>query len=137
MIAKQTVFWLLYFEDDLSNNKFATQSPIYPGSPKLYGAHNAVDRNTLTCMRTEQIGRNSPYKTMRWKVDLGGLYNIYSINILFQNYVGEGMLVYVFLSVKRVCTNVFRIINFLRSICIYGFFTNSTNKRLRVTQCLT
>lgn len=101
------MFCLLSFEDDLSNNKFATQSPIYPGSPTRHGAHNAVDRNTLTCMRTEQMGRNSPYKIMWWKVDLGGLYNIYSINILFQNYDGEGMLIYVVLSVKRVCTNVF------------------------------
>nr|XP_034321740.1 multiple epidermal growth factor-like domains protein 11 [Crassostrea gigas] len=39
-------------------------------------------------MRTREIGRNSPHKTMWWKVDLGGLYNIYSINIIFKNYDG-------------------------------------------------
>lgn len=52
-------------------------------------------------MRTEQMGRNSPFKTMWWKVDLGGLYNIYSINIVFKNYDGEGMLVYVVESVIK------------------------------------
>lgn len=47
------------------------------------------------------MGRNSPFKTMWWKVDLGGLYNIYSINIVFKNYDGEGMLVYVVESVIK------------------------------------
>lgn len=93
MIAKYNLFCLLSFKDDLSNNKTATQSPLYPGSETLYGAHNAVDRNTLTCMRTEQMGRNSPYKTMWWKVDLGGLHNVYCIHILFKNYDSLGMLV--------------------------------------------
>ena len=42
-------------------------------------------------MRTGPIGPNSPYKTAWWKVDLGGVYNIYSVNILFKNYDGYGM----------------------------------------------
>lgn len=39
-------------------------------------------------MRTRPIGRNSPDKTVWWKGDLGGVYNIYNINILFNNYDG-------------------------------------------------
>ena len=44
-------------------------------------------------MRTESIGQNNPYKTVWWKVDLGGVYNIYSVNILFKNYDGYGIAV--------------------------------------------
>ena len=40
-------------------------------------------------MRAKPIGPTSPEKTVWWRVDLGGLYNIYSVNILFKN--GEGM----------------------------------------------
>ena len=81
-----------YFKDDLSHNKDASQSHTYPGASWItYGAELAVDGNTATCMRTEAIGSNSPYKTMWWKVDLGGVYNIYSVNILFKNYDGFGM----------------------------------------------
>ncbi|XP_078330765.1 uncharacterized protein LOC111112385 [Crassostrea virginica] len=72
--------------DDLSYNKDASQSHTAPGT--VYGAENAVDRNTVTCMRTRSIGPNSPDKTVWWKVDLGGVYNIYSVNILFKNYDG-------------------------------------------------
>lgn len=57
-----------------------------------YDARYAVDGNTATCMRTKDIGVNSPEKTVWWKVDLGGVYNIYSINILFKYYyVDYGM----------------------------------------------
>ncbi|XP_078329598.1 uncharacterized protein LOC111116561 [Crassostrea virginica] len=42
----------------------------------------------MTCMRTDTIGGNSPYLAVWWKVDLGGVYNIYSVNILFKNYDG-------------------------------------------------
>lgn len=75
--------------DDLSYNKTATQSPTYPGD-RFYASY-AVDRNTSTCMRTEDIGHPSPYKTVWWKVDLGGVYSIYSINLLFKSYDGYGM----------------------------------------------
>lgn len=88
--------YMLYYTDDLSYNKVAIQSPIYPSSNTFYIARNAVDRNPSTCMRTEQIGRRSPYKTMWWKVDLGRMYSINSIQILFKNYDGFGMLVSLF-----------------------------------------
>lgn len=55
------------------------------------GASNAVDGNTTTCTRQTDIGTNSKFKTLWWKVDLGGVYSIYSIDILFKNYTGYGM----------------------------------------------
>lgn len=79
-----------FWKDDLSYHKTATQSITYTGSEALYGAGNAVDRNTLTCMRTINIRTSSPEKTVWWKVDLDGVYSIYSINILFKNYDGLG-----------------------------------------------
>nr|XP_022311210.1 uncharacterized protein LOC111116507 [Crassostrea virginica] len=86
------IFFAGFFEvlayDDLSYKKNASQSKTYPG--KMYGAENAVDGNTATCMRTEAIGQGEqvPDKTVWWKVDLGGVYNIHSVNILFKNYDG-------------------------------------------------
>lgn len=77
------------FSDDISYKKVATQSKTYAG-PNLE-ASNAVDRNLATCMRTIVIGINSDDKMVWWKVDLGGVYNIYSINILFKKYDGDGM----------------------------------------------
>ena len=76
--------------DDLSDQKNATQSTTFPWIYDLYKAGNAVDRDITTCMRTEVIGPSSTYKTVWWKVDLGGVYNIYSVNILFKNYEGSG-----------------------------------------------
>nr|XP_022312536.1 multiple epidermal growth factor-like domains protein 10 [Crassostrea virginica] len=70
--------------EDLSSNKIATQSHTYQGSG--YEASNAVDRVGATCMRTTDIGTTSPQKTVWWKVDLGGVYNIHSINVQFKNY---------------------------------------------------
>lgn len=75
--------------DDLSFQALASQSPMFPSSSSsypLYEASNAVDRNTATCMRTDDIGPNTPYKNTWWKVDLGAVYNIYSIDILFKDY---------------------------------------------------
>ena len=77
----------------MSKNKVATQSTTYTsGSSVLqYVAGNAMDRDITTCMRTDVIGPNSPDETLWWKVDLGGVYNIYSVNILFKNYDGYGI----------------------------------------------
>lgn len=71
-------------------------------------ASKAVDRNTATCMRTLPIGRNNPEKTVWWKVDLGGVYSIQSVNIVFANYDGYG----VFFYIERLCIAVLYIIHF-------------------------
>lgn len=44
-------------------------------------------------MRTDAIGTgaSATYDFMWWKVDLGGIYNIYSIDILFKDYTSPGM----------------------------------------------
>ena len=80
--------------DDLSKDKITTQSTTFPpdqNDPNRYVAGNAVDRDKTTCMRTEDIGTTGSYRTVWWRVDLGGVYSIYSVNILFKNYNGHGM----------------------------------------------
>lgn len=42
-------------------------------------------------MRTQDIGTTSFKKAVWWKGNLGGMYSIYSINILFRNYVSLGI----------------------------------------------
>lgn len=79
----------IFCTDDLSYNKVATQINTYNGQP--HDAQYAVDRIRSTCMRTNDIGGTSLYQTMWWKVDLGGVYNIYSINILFKNNDAHGI----------------------------------------------
>ena len=83
----------LQYTDDLSTNKVATQSKTYTSGSSVhqYEADNAVDRDITTCSRTEPIGKTSNDKTVWWRVDLSGVYNIYSVNILFKNYEGYGM----------------------------------------------
>lgn len=73
-----------YAYDDLSFQKVASQSDTW--FQPYFNASYALDRNTTTCSRTYDIGFNSPRNTVWWKVDLGGVYSIYSINILFKNY---------------------------------------------------
>lgn len=82
---------IFIFIDDLSFKRFADQSKTADGF--LYYARNAVDRNISTCMRTVDIGQTvmNIYNSMWWKVDLGGMYSIYSINILFKSYEKKGM----------------------------------------------
>lgn len=92
-----------YYIDDLSKNKDTLQKPKYPGDVIIpYAARNAVDRNVTTCMRTDNIGINSQTKQVWWKVDLAGVCNIYSINILFKNYPGKGIY-----SGTKVCPTIF------------------------------
>lgn len=78
------------FLDDFSYLKKASQSSTWVGGSS-YFAINAVDGNPRTCMRTVEIGINSLQKNVWWKVDLGDVYNIHSINIIFKNYDGSGM----------------------------------------------
>lgn len=54
-------------------------------------------------MRTRDIGKTSDYKTVWWKVDLGDVYSIYSVSILFKNYDNSGML----LLIQRLTQCVF------------------------------
>ena len=75
----------------MSKNKVATQSKTAVGSFEAYKAGNAVDRDIKTCMRAQVIGTASDDNIVWWMVDLGGVYNIYSVNILFLNYGGLGM----------------------------------------------
>lgn len=82
---------IFYFcTDDLSFQKVALQSSTR--YEPLHKASYAVDRRTTTWARMDVIGHSSPDKTVWWKVDLGGVYSIYSINVLFKNYDGNGML---------------------------------------------
>ena len=76
--------------DDLSINKVATQSKTALPT-NVFTASNAVDRDITTCMRTQGIDLTTPDKTEWWRVDLGGAYNIYSVNVLFKNYAGFGI----------------------------------------------
>lgn len=76
--------YIFFTIDDLSYNKAATQTHTFPGN--FYDANNAVDRVVATCMRTEDIGLSSPYNNVKWMVDLGRVFNIYSITIVFKHY---------------------------------------------------
>lgn len=79
-----------YYTDDLSFKAVASQSKVIMDPSNLYVASHAVDRNTATCMRTVAIGNTAEEKTTWWKVNLGGRFNIYSIDILFKNYDNLG-----------------------------------------------
>lgn len=82
-------FWFyILFSDDLSYKKLASQ--LHTTIGPYYNASNAIDGNLATCMRTLPIGYNNPENTVWWKVDLGAVYNIYSINIIFKNTDFEG-----------------------------------------------
>lgn len=59
-----------------------------------------MDRNSATCTRTNPIGVNDPVNTVWWKVDLGEVSSIYSINIQFQSYDGYGVYNVVFCGVE-------------------------------------
>lgn len=80
------MFYIFLCEDDISRFKIATQSHTYVGTNHMYDASNAVDGKTETCIRTKAIGTRSSDKTVWWKVDFGGVFNIYRINILFKEY---------------------------------------------------
>lgn len=53
-------------------------------------AGRAVDGDNGTCMRTGDIGKtSSDDKKTWWYVDLGEIYNVFNIRILFKNYAGQ------------------------------------------------
>ena len=76
----------------MSYGKLATQSTTSTGG--LYNASNAVDGNDTTCMRTEPMGPNSTYRSVWWKVDLGGESNIQEVTIQFKNNGSNGKQTY-------------------------------------------
>ncbi|XP_061170725.1 uncharacterized protein LOC133180172 [Saccostrea echinata] len=61
-------------------------APLDPQDPTRYVARNAVDREKSSCTRNYEIGRTSPHTSVLWRVDLGDIYSIYSIRILFKDY---------------------------------------------------
>lgn len=75
-------------------------------------------------MRTDEIGKTSPQGKMWWKVDLGGVYNIYSVNILFKSYDGLGNYVLICTLKCLKSTQVFRdiieLISFQAILTIYS-----------------
>ncbi|XP_056003695.1 uncharacterized protein LOC130049752 [Ostrea edulis] len=76
--------------DDLSKGQYTEQSKTRPCVPTSdCAANNAVDRNVGSCVRTEAFGINSQDKTMWWFVNLGNIYSIYSVRILFKDYGPE------------------------------------------------
>lgn len=83
------IFFFSLLKDNISVNKIATQSHTYGGITN--GASKAVDGSTATCMKADTIGYTSIHKTVWWKVDLGRVYNIYRIDIMFKNYVLYGV----------------------------------------------
>lgn len=112
MVRKHSNLWksIISFLDDLSYNKIATQSPIYQRNSE-YEANNALDRNITTCMRTQAIGLSSTDNSMWWKVDLGGLNNVYRITIMFKSYEeqpGIYALVNVYMYMYLVCNPTFK-----------------------------
>ncbi|XP_078330668.1 uncharacterized protein LOC144624644 [Crassostrea virginica] len=139
--------------DDLSKNKVASQSTTYAATSSdafKYVAGNAVDRDLTTCMRAEPIGENSDYYQVWWKVDLGAVYNIYSVNILFKNYEGNerrqrgrfaGFSVYVSMNGSRDASSlcykdgpVLPHLNFTTHCFTYGryvIFFNERNSELK------
>ncbi|XP_062607535.1 multiple epidermal growth factor-like domains protein 10 [Saccostrea cucullata] len=73
--------------DDVSYRKRSSQFSTFPCIPlSNCVASNAVDRDNRTCMRSDNIGPASTYKTVWWYVDLGDVYSVYSIRILFKSY---------------------------------------------------
>lgn len=79
------VCWNILFVDDISYKKVTTQSKTYKDRQD-YDPNNAVDRRYSTCTRAPEIGQSSPDKSMWWKVDLGRMYAIYSVTIMFKKY---------------------------------------------------
>lgn len=94
------VCYIYFVTDDLSYNKVASQSSTVTGN--YNDAKNAVDRNVTTCMKTNDIGGSSPRKTVWWKVDLGRIYSINSVNIFFKNYVDYGIEFYLYTCRKKI-----------------------------------
>lgn len=117
---------IIYFTDDLSYNKLASQSHTVIGTD--YAAGNAVDRNSTTCMRAQAIGHNSPDKTVWWRVDLGRVYSIYSINVIFRTWDGYGTCTSFLFTLSMICTILASYI-FLHVVNVKDFMVESRSWR--------
>lgn len=115
--------------DNLSYNKNATQSSTYLGLDK-FSAKLAVDRNTSSCMRTHEIGLNSSYQTMWWKVDLGRVYSIHSVTIIFKTYNGYGMYYCILICFLSVCNYIFNTYLFCQGIVAWEIWPRFFKLRL-------
>lgn len=80
-----------------------------------------MDGNIATCTKTKTIGLNDPIKTVWWKVDLGGVSSIYSINIQFKSVDGYGMYYVVFSVVEYHDIYLFTISAVRVYIILYTF----------------
>ncbi|XP_061170695.1 uncharacterized protein LOC133180136 [Saccostrea echinata] len=77
----------VYANYDLSAGKNAFQGPAYVSVwPQFHAAVNAVDRNNNSCTTTRKIGSATPYRESWWMVDLGDIYSVFRIRILFKDY---------------------------------------------------
>lgn len=91
LISWTFTFILTYGFDNLSAN-MPTNQYRQTYTCLLCGAGKAVDGNMSTCMRTDDIGITTAYDSITWwYVDLGEIYNVYNIRILFKDYPGETM----------------------------------------------
>lgn len=70
-----------------------------------YVAKNAVDGEIATCTRANAIGTGIGYlyKAVWWKVDLKGVYSIYSISIFFKTYNGYGRILFSYYQSNCLC----------------------------------
>lgn len=68
-ILLEYIYTFIISKDNISYNKGATQSHTDKGLN--FEAINAVDGNIATCTKTCDIGGQSLYTTVWWKVDLG------------------------------------------------------------------
>ena len=85
--------------DDLSHKQRASQSSTELQINNASAAENAVDRIFSTCTRTKPIDTTNPDKTVWWKVDLGGVYNIHSVQIMFKNYNMQGIIINILMGI--------------------------------------
>lgn len=79
---------MIWFTDDLSENKASNQSRVSKSCPQCV-ANYAVDRNITTCMQTEDIGKQASEHTTLWSVDLGKIHRIHNMRIQFRKYNQE------------------------------------------------
>lgn len=105
--SKEVVFYTFLSKDEISyKSGVATQSHTFEASPiETYVASNAVDRNPATCMRSLAIGLTTEIQTVWWKLDLGDVFNIYSVSIWFRNDAIYGM----FLQMKSM-NSIFKVL---------------------------